>query len=79
MSKIHIERLQDEYKCEACGVSYAEGARVSIDGEIVLELEPHAHCYNDQSYTHDQVYFHILKLLGHSVAWEGESNSESTA
>ncbi|PJT22679.1 hypothetical protein CN884_11925 [Ochrobactrum sp. 30A/1000/2015] len=47
--KISIEWLGDTHDCETCGPSWAEGARVYIDGLLVLDLQPSAHCYDGVS------------------------------
>ena len=67
MSEIKIEWLRDEYEYEDCGVSYAEGANVFIDGNPVLDLTPAAHCYNGQSFDQADVLTKILEHLGHTV------------
>lgn len=69
MTKIKIEWLDDSSNCETCGMSYAEGAIVSFDGEVVIELVPHAACYDGNSYSEDQVYRKIIEQLGHEVTY----------
>ena len=65
--KIKIEWLHDGYDCETCGGSYAEGAKVTIDDQVVLDLEPVAHCFGGTNYDRDEVYHRIFKHLGHEV------------
>jgi len=65
--KISIEWLGDTHDCETCGPAWAEGARVYIDGLLVLDLQPSAHCYDGVSYQEGDVYRHILEHLGHTV------------
>lgn len=65
--KIRIERLTDDHDCETCGWSMAEGARVYFDGELAIELEPHAHCYDGDDYNDEAIYTAILNKLGHTV------------
>lgn len=67
MSHIKIEWLSDTHDCETCGASWAEGARVTIDGELALDLEPHAHCYDGDNYEREDVFKRILERLGHTV------------
>lgn len=67
MSEIHIEWLGDAHDCKLCGPSYAGGARVTIDGAVILDLKPRAHCYNDESYSEEEVFKRILAHLGHSI------------
>ena len=65
--KIRIEWLSDDYDCETCGASFAEGARVFIDGALAIELVPVAHCYDGTSYDQENVLRRILEHLGHEV------------
>lgn len=68
MSTIKIEWLHDSYGgCETCGASYAEGARVYIDGELALDLAPAAHCLGGADYQEGEVYTRLLQHLGHTV------------
>ena len=64
---IKIERLSDTHDCETCGPSWAEGANVFIDGELAIELHPHAHCYDGDSYDDEAVYKRIIEHLGHTI------------
>ncbi|MBZ9943472.1 hypothetical protein LB533_20510 [Mesorhizobium sp. BR1-1-13] len=68
---IKIERLSDTHDCETCGPSWAEGARIYIDGALVLELDPHAHCYDGDNYDDEAIFRRILEHLGHTVAFVG--------
>lgn len=68
MATIKIEWLTDEGPyCETCGPSYAEGARVRINGMLAVELKPVAHCFADRNYNERTVYDAILMKLGHTV------------
>jgi hypothetical protein len=67
MKKITIEWLEDTYECEDCGMSWAEGAIVKLDGEVILEMLPLAHCYGGANYTKEDVYGAILVELGYDV------------
>jgi hypothetical protein len=68
VSAIKIEWLSDSYdNCETCGVSYAEGARVYVDGVLVLDMTPSAHCFGGAHYSQSDVYQGLLKHLGHEV------------
>lgn len=66
---IQIEWLYDDHKCETCGVSWADGAKVTNQdtGEVILDLEPLAHCFRSQSYDKDEVFIKLLNHLGHIV------------
>jgi hypothetical protein len=67
MSNITIEWLSDDNDCDTCGTSYAYGAHVRIDGVLVLELNPVAHCYSGTNYEREEVFKAILEYLGHTV------------
>lgn len=67
MSRVEIEWLGDSYDCETCGYSYAEGARITIDGQVSLELVPRAHCFGGDNYSERDVFERILGQLGHEV------------
>lgn len=67
--KIKIERLSDTHDCETCGPSWADGARVYFDGEVALELEPHAYCYDGDDYSDDKIFAAILERLGHTLTY----------
>jgi hypothetical protein len=64
---LEIEWVYDDYECETCGPSYAEGAIVRLNNEVILELEPRAHCYSSISYDVEQVYDAILAKFGIDV------------
>jgi hypothetical protein len=67
--KIEIEWLTDCYDaCETCGSSYAEGAKVYVDGALTIDMSPSAHCFGGANYYQSDVYDAILKWLGHEVA-----------
>lgn len=66
--KIEIEWLHDSSNCDTCGMTYAEGARVTIDGKVALELTPVAHCFGGDNYDESDVYKRILEHLGHEVS-----------
>lgn len=69
MATIEIEWLYDEGPdCETCGPSYAEGARVKIDGAVALDLKPVAHCFSGDHWNQSDVYIEVLKHLGHEVS-----------
>lgn len=64
---IKIEWLYDGHDCETCGQSYATGARVLLNGDLLLELEPVASCYDSQHYDEADVYRSILERLGYQI------------
>jgi len=67
MGTIKVEWLNDDHDCEICGSSYADGARVWLDGDLILELEPVAHCYESRHYDEADVYRRILEWMGHRI------------
>lgn len=67
MPKIKIKWLSDSHDCETCGYSYAEGAFVTLDGNVLLDLEPVAHCFDCSHWDCDKVYKLILEKLGYHV------------
>ncbi len=69
MPKIEIEWLSDSNDCEQCGGGYAQGARVTLDGEPLLELIPRASCFGSKDdWDTDQVYALILRALGYEAS-----------
>jgi hypothetical protein len=67
MAAIRIEHLTDSHSCETCGSSYAEGARVFIDGALAIELEPVAHCFGGANWDEFDVFIRIMEHFGHTV------------
>lgn len=65
---VEIEWVYDEYDCELCGPSYAEGAIVRVDNVVVLEMMPSAHCYSSESYEPEEVYNALLTRFGFDVS-----------
>jgi hypothetical protein len=70
MAKIRIEKTWDSVDCETCGCSYADGARIYIDGLLVEELKPVASCFGGESYDDEAVFAAALKHLGHKLVLE---------
>lgn len=70
--RIEIETNTDEHECETCGVNYAEGGRVLIDGEEVLSRDAVAHCYGGSNYYSDELLVMALSKIGHSVFIDGD-------
>lgn len=65
--EIKITWLEDDRECDDCGWSWAQGAVVEVDGVEILDLQPHAHCYNGDHWDKDVVFFMILEKLGYEV------------
>lgn len=67
MPKLEIEFLHDDYDCDDCGYSYSEGCRVHLDGNLILELNPVAHCFGGIHYDTNEMYNLLLEKLGYEV------------
>ena len=70
--RIDIETNDDSWDCETCGMDWAEGGRVLIDGEEVLRRDASAHCYCGTSYSADELLVMALSKIGHDVFVDGE-------
>lgn len=64
---LEFEWLQDSHDCETCGFSCAEGAVVRLNGQVLLERQPCAGCFDDRSYSSDVVHHEVLLALGYEV------------
>lgn len=64
---IRIELTYDEYDCEDCGGSYAEGADVYLNGILWFQLTPVANCFNCDNWAVGDVYAEIMARLGYEV------------
>ena len=64
---VKIKWLWDESDCDTCGVSYAGGARVTLNGEPLLELTPVATCFGGDDWSTADVYRLIIEKLGYQV------------
>lgn len=62
--QLEIEWLYDQYECDMCGPSYAEGAIVRLDNVVIMELIPHAHCYSSESWEAEEVFVQLLESFG---------------
>lgn len=76
MAHVKIEWLHDSHSCETCGTSYAEGARVYVDGAAAIELEPVAHCFGGANFMESEVFAAILTHLGHTLEQPGDEQTE---
>lgn len=61
---VSVEWLDDEHDCDQCGGNWAQGARITINGEETL-LEPVAHCFNGDSWNEEEVFKIILNKIGY--------------
>lgn len=69
--KITIQWLWDEHSCETCGTTIAAGAAIKI-GDKAIVLDPVAHCFDDETWTTEEVFIEVLRELGHEVEIIGE-------
>ena len=67
MAEVSFEYMTDSYSCETCGTSYSEGYRIFIDGILVKELKPVAHCYNGTNFDTDDLISAVLEHFGHKL------------
>lgn len=72
MSVVKIERTSDVHRCETCGSSWAEGAKIFVDGKLVKELKPVAHCFGGQSFDDEDVLRATLAHFGHELEYDHE-------
>jgi hypothetical protein len=68
--QLTISRLSDEHDCETCGSSWAEGAEVRLNGNLILNLVPCASCFGDTSYGDSEVLLAILEHIGYAVTYD---------
>lgn len=64
---IDIEWLEDSNNCDTCGLNWASGARVKLNGVVILDLQPHASCFGGDDWTVQDVFRELLAELGYSV------------
>ena len=58
---IKITYLTDGYYCDTCGNSYSEGFRVEKDGDLIIDMEPVAHCYSGVSYSDEDLIRALIR------------------
>lgn len=63
MKAIHVESITDSHDCETCGLEFASGYVISVDGVVAIDKTPYAYCYNETDYPEDGYWFDILGLL----------------
>lgn len=73
MKTIKIVRTYDEYDCDDCGYSEAEGAKIYINNKMVLDLKPVAHCYGGITYNDENIFQAVLEYLGYNVEVASET------
>jgi hypothetical protein len=68
MARVRIEHCSDmSDACELCGTSYAEGAKVFVDGVEVIDLKPVAHCTGGQHFDYEDIMRAVLRHFGHDL------------
>ena len=67
MKKLEITRLTDSHECEICGTSWADGYQACLDGELLCEVIPAAHCFDGTSVTEEEMYAQIFAKLGYEL------------
>ena len=72
--KYKIQTVFDDYDCETCGSSYAEGFFVTEEGSPlpIVNLIPLAHCTGGKEFELSDALNQILIKLGHEVELDGE-------
>lgn len=73
MAKVLLKRLYDEYDCDTCGPSYADGFEVYIDDKLEATFAPHAGCFGGDYYTREDMLEWVLIQLGHTVTDDNQS------
>jgi hypothetical protein len=58
---IHTSVYRD---CEQCGGNSAEGARVELDGKVIVDLVPVPHCFGGTTFNEADTTQAILRALG---------------
>jgi hypothetical protein len=67
MKRLIIDWLYDTHECDTCGATYADGARVTLNDSVILELIPVAHCTGGKTWFNDDVYKLIFEALGYEI------------
>ena len=67
MARVRIEHLSDSNYCETCGTSYADGARIIVDGQEAVCLEPFADCTDPAHFDSEDILRALLKHFGHEL------------
>lgn len=73
MAEVSVETTWDSHQCETCGSSYADGFKIFVDGKLIKELEPVAHCFNGTFWTEEDVLDAVLTHFGHTLKREKQS------
>lgn len=63
MKKISVEKLEDTHDCEYCGLDHREGYIISVDGVVVVDKAPVAHCFDSTEYEISGFWYDIADIL----------------
>lgn len=63
-NKYEIIFMEDSSDCELCGTEYAGGYQIYLDGVLIIDKHPVAHCYDASDYDPSGAYRDILELEG---------------
>lgn len=74
--QLEVTLLEDHHDCETCGSSFAQGALVRLNGEVVVDRTPCAHCFGSNSFPLDRVLYETLERLGFTVTVESAEAEE---
>lgn len=74
--KIEVIEMSDYADCEQCGGNYADGGVVKIDGDVVLDFTPTAHCFGNNNTSLSELLIKTLEHLGHTVEVTQEDVSD---
>ena len=77
--RITIEWLDDVEFEHGYPAARTEGARVSLDGEVILDLQPKLtdDLYEYADYSAEEVYLRILTHLGYEVDFEFDEDFDT--
>ncbi len=67
MAKIVLKSTYVSDECETCGLNFASGFDVTIDGEPFGDYEAIATCFGSSSHEASAVLKDILEHFGHTV------------
>lgn len=63
MKHVKFEWLSDSWECDCCGSSFAEGVTVYLNGDVIHEVVPLAHCFGGTHEYTFETYENTLKAL----------------
>ena len=69
-NKLHIKWTFDEHDCETCGWITGEGVTVTLNDEVIYEIEANGGCCSFTCVDREEVYKFILNKLGVEIADE---------